>query len=35
MWVALIVLDDDNSRGYDSLFFHDGTDMEFLVVMLS
>jgi hypothetical protein len=35
LWVALIVLDDDNSRGYPSLFFHDGTDMEFIVVMLS
>jgi len=35
MWVALIVLDDDNTRGYPSEFFHDGTDMEFLVVWLS
>jgi len=35
MWVVLIVLDDDNSRGYPSLFFHDGTDMEFFVVQLS
>jgi len=35
MWVVLIVLDDDNSRGYTSTFFHDGTDMEFVVAQLS
>ena len=35
MWVVLIVLDDDNSRGYTSPFAHDGTDMEFLVAQLS
>jgi len=34
MWVTLIVLDDDNSRGYSSTFFHDGTDMEFIVAQL-
>jgi len=35
LWVALIVLDDDNTRGYPSEFTHDGTDMEFIVVRLS
>jgi hypothetical protein len=35
LWVNLVVLDDDNSRGYSSPFFHDGTDSEFLVVWLS
>jgi hypothetical protein len=35
MWVVLIVLDDDNSRGYPSTFFHDGTDMEFVVAQLA
>ena len=35
LWVALTVLDDDNTRGYPSLYFHDGTDMEFLVVYLA
>ena len=34
-WVVLIVLDDDNSRGYPSGFFHDGTDMEFIFVDLT
>jgi len=35
LWVGLTVLDGDNTRGYPSLYFHDGTDMEFLVVYLS
>ena len=34
-WVVLIVLDDDNSRGYPSAYLHDGTDMEFILVDLS
>jgi len=34
-WVVLIVLDDDNSRGYASTLLHDGTDMEFLVLDLN
>jgi hypothetical protein len=35
LWVVLIVLDDDNSRGYPSLFAHDGSDMEFFVLDLT
>jgi hypothetical protein len=35
MWVVLIVLDDDNTRGYTSDFLHDGTDMELLVLDLT
>ena len=35
VWVVLIVLDDDNSRGYPSEYFHDGSDMEFIVLDLS
>jgi len=35
VWVVLIVLDDDNSRGYPSLYAHDGTDMEFFVLDLT
>ncbi|HEY4705450.1 MAG TPA: hypothetical protein VII27_06935, partial [Thermoplasmata archaeon] len=34
-WVVLIVLDDDNTRGYPSPYLHDGTDMEFIVVDLT
>ena len=34
-WVVLIILDDDNSRGYPSTFLHDGTDMEFILVDLT
>ena len=33
-YVFLLVLDDDNSRGYPSTFLHDGIDVEFLVVDL-
>jgi hypothetical protein len=36
LWVMLLVLDDDNTRGYASHFEpHDGTDMAFIVVDLS
>ncbi len=35
VWVGLVVLDDDNSRGYTSTFYHDGTDMEFIVLDLN
>ncbi len=35
LWVCIIVLDDDNSRGYVSPFDHDGTDMEFVVLDLT
>ncbi len=35
MWVTLIVLDDDNSRGYPSHFLRDGTDMAFVVLDFS
>ena len=34
-WVVLIVLDDDNTRGYPSAYAHDGTDMEFILVDLT
>lgn len=34
-YVALIVLDDDNGRGYPSEFMTDGIDMEFLFLDLS
>ena len=33
-YVTLIVLDDDNTRGYSSPFANDGVDMEFVVVDL-
>jgi len=31
----LLVLDDDNTRGYPSYFLHDGSDMEFIVLHLT
>ena len=34
-YVALIVFDDDNGRGYPSPFMTDGTDMEFIFLDLS
>jgi len=33
-YVVLIVLDDDNTRGYPSTFGNDGIDMEFVFVNL-
>jgi hypothetical protein len=33
-YVVLIVLDDDNTRGYPSTFLHDGIDMEFILLDL-
>jgi len=33
-YVVLIVLDDDNTRGYPSDFLNDGIDMEFILLDL-
>jgi len=34
-YVFLMVVDDDNGRGYPSTFFHDGIDIQVLLVDLS